>query len=333
MYEGKTIGVVVPAYNEAGFVGDVIDTVPDFVDRVYAIDDRSTDGTWAEIQEHASAVNERRQNTAVTDGGAVFDTRVVPLRNDENRGVGGTIKHGYRRALRDGVDVVAVMNGDGQMDPDILHRIIDPVVHGEVEYAKGNRLVYREYRRGMSTWRFFGNSILSFLTKIASGYWKTMDPQNGYTAISREALERLELNEVYDDYGFCNDVLVRLNVHGMRVADVAMPAVYGDEKSSIKYSTFIPKLSTLLLQDFLWRLKVKYLVRDFHPLALCYFLGAFAAVVGAGAFGYAGVRARDSTLVPNLLSLLLVTVGGALLVLAMVLDMQANVHLEQQVYR
>lgn len=179
MYKGKKIGVVVPAYEEEGFVGGVIETVPSFVDRVYVVDDGSTDNTWREIREAARQENDAHARTLTSGGTAVFERPVVPLRNDRNRGVGGSIKHGYSRALRDDIDVIAVMNGDGQMDPAILDRIVDPVVEGRTDFAKGNRLLFREFREGMSRWRFFGNSLLTLLTKVASGYWKTMDPQNG----------------------------------------------------------------------------------------------------------------------------------------------------------
>ncbi|WP_231741299.1 glycosyltransferase family 2 protein [Halorubrum sp. CBA1125] len=277
MYEGATIAVVIPAYNEAGFVGDVIETVPGFVDRVYVVDDCSTDGSWAEIRETLSGLegSERpggplrpltdgsgpawRDRIVARDartGTALPDRRIVALRHRENTGVGGAIKTGYRNAMADdaGVDVVAVMNGDGQMDPGILDRIIDPVVRGDSHYAKGNRLRHTEYRRQMSVWRTFGNFLLTGLTRIASGYWRMMDPQNGYTAISRQALDRVDFESLYEDYGFCNHLLVRLNRQGMRIADVPMRAVYGDETSHIRYGTFVPTLSLLLLRSYLGRL-------------------------------------------------------------------------------
>jgi hypothetical protein len=226
------------------------------------------------------------------------------------------------------------MGGDGQMDPDILDRIITPVVEGEADYAKGNRLLSREYRDGMSRWRFFGNAILTGLTKIASGYWKTMDPQNGYTAISEYALENLGVEAMYEYYGYCNDVLVRLNAKGMRVADVAMPAKYGDEESNIQYPTYIRKVSGMLLGDFLWRLKVKYLVTDFHPLALFYLFGA--ATVGLGGAGlvwsvYSKLTYGNPIFVPGALSLLIVSVGSVCLMLAVVFDMQAKEGREIQI--
>lgn len=336
MREGHTVGVVVPAYNEQEFVGRVIETIPAFVDRIYVVDDCSTDGTWAEIRRHATTVD-RSVDAAVTipDGGTAFARRVVPIRHERNRGVGGAIKTGYRRARADGIDVTAVMAGDGQMDPDQLARLIDPVIDGSADYAKGNRLLCRDFCASMSSWRLFGNGLLTLLTKVATGYWRTTDPQNGYTTISYAALSELDLSTLYDDYGFANDLLVRLNAHGMCVADVAMPAVYGDERSTIRYSQFVPALSVLLLRGFLWRLKTKYLVREFHPLVFLYTLGA----LGIGGAGANAIRAlfsaddSDSRAVRVGIATLTAVVGWMCVFLAMALDREENGRLEIQRYR
>jgi glycosyltransferase involved in cell wall biosynthesis len=328
MYRRTTVGVVVPAYNEEGLVGDVIETIPEFVDRIYAVDDCSTDGTWSEMKAAATRVNRSREpqlaGPAETDGGPRFEPRIVPIRHTSNRGVGGTVMTGYERALEDGMDVVAVMNGDGQMDPEILTDIVDPVVSGEADYAKGNRLLGPDSRAGMSRWRFFGNTLLTTLTKVSSGYWKMMDAQNGYTAISSEALDAIGPTSFYSDYGFLNDVLVKLNAYGFTVTDVPMRAVYGEESSSIRYHRFVPGLSWLLLRNFLWRLKVKYLVYDFHPLALLYFLGAGTTVLGA-----AVAVSASAPVSPALTDgLILAVLGCFALVFAMVFDMRENEDLE-----
>ncbi len=343
MYRGKTVGVVVPAYNEEGFVGDVIDSLPEFVDKVYVVDDCSTDGTWKEVQRHAAKANARRSDPPIpdggvgsnddveADGGVSLDSRVTTIRHDENSGVGAAIKTGYARAREAGLDVTAVINGDGQMDPDILDRIIDPVVNGEADYSKGNRLLSASHRDGMSSWRLFGNSILTFLTKIASGYWRMVDPQNGYTAISLRALERLDVDNLYDEYGFLNDVLVKLNTHGFRVADVPMEAHYGNEQSNIKYADFIPRLSLLLFRNFLWRLKMKYLVYDFHPLVLLYTFGALSSLSGVALAGVT-LTGMDSVVTGSALSILLVLFGGTLCTLAMIFDKQHNENLERRTW-
>lgn len=356
MYREHTVGVVVPAYDEEGFVGEVIDTMPEFVDRVYVIDDQSTDGTWKEIQKHADRTNERARQRGIVavdenlkqvdppadnesisveaDGGLQFDPQVVPIQHDENRGVGGAIKTGYLRALDDKIDITAVMGGDGQMDPNILHRFLNPIVNGEADYAKGNRLLSKEYREGMPTFRFIGNSMLTFLTKIASGYWKTMDPQNGYTAISRYGLKNVGIEDMYEYYGYCNDLLVKLNTKGMSVADIGSTIKYGDEESNIKYSTYIRRVSLMLLQNFLWRLKVKYLVLDFHPLALFYLFGAGTATLGVlGGLWSLFVKFAngDPIFVRASLSIMLFTVGSMFTMFAMLFDMRVNENKEVQI--
>ncbi|WP_245758001.1 glycosyltransferase family 2 protein [Natronobacterium haloterrestre] len=331
MYKGKSIAVVVTAYQEASFVGRVIETVPEFVDRIYAVDDASPDDSWEVITRVAERINESTEpghELAVADGGD--GRRVVPIRHDENRGYGTAVKTGYRRAAADGIDVVAVMNGDGQMDPEILDRIIDPVVTGEADYAKGNRLLYPEDREGMSTFRFVGNAMLTGLSKFASGYWTIGDPQNGYTAISREAIEELDLEEITDEYGFLNHILTHLNVEGLRVADVAMSAVYGDEESSIEYTSFVRYVSLLLLQSFLWRLKRRYVVEGFHPAVVFY--GTGTAGMAGGAAGLAGAMRRllrgEDALAESVASFATMLLGVCSLATAIRMDAEESEHLE-----
>ncbi len=352
MYRDHTVGVVIPAYNEEGFIGDVIRDMPAYVDRMFVVDDCSTDGTWDEVL--AAAREDRKQfvpgdaaeegRVAVTDGGGSLGGRavrhdligrVVPIEHEKNLGAGGAIKTGYLAARDDEMDVTATVDGDGQMDLYQMTKLLDPIVEGEADYSKGNRLLYKEYRKEMPKFRFLGNSILTFLTKIASGYWKTMDPQNGYTAISGYALDNVGIESMYEYYGYCNDLLVKLNAKGMRVADVAMPAVYGDEESSIQYSTYIRKVSAMLLRNFLWRWKTKYLVLDFHPLALFYLFGAATAglgVMGGGWSLFAKFALGDPLFIRATSSLLLFSVGSMFIMFAMLFDMQVNKDSEIQVY-
>jgi glycosyltransferase involved in cell wall biosynthesis len=257
MFESKHIGVVVPAYNEELLIGKVLETMPPYVDKIIVVDDASKDGTKAIVKRHMDV-----------------DSRLILVEHDRNRGVGGAIISGYKRSLEEGMDVVAVMAGDGQMDPEDLPRILTPVARNEADYTKGNRLFRGESWQIIPHYRYLGNSMLSLLTKIASGYWHVADSQSGYTAISRLALARLNLEDVYCGYGMPNDILIKLNIHNFKVRDVSIRPVYNQgERSGIKLYRVIPKISWLLYKGFFRRLFEKYVIRDFHPLVFFYILG------------------------------------------------------------
>lgn len=311
MYKEHTIGVVVPAYNEQKLIGETLASIPGYVDRIYVVDDASIDDTTERIQEFCKDKDER----------------VVFIKHEQNGGVGAAIVSGYKRALEDEIEITVVMAGDNQMDPEQLPNLLDPIVEGRADYTKGNRLLSREYRRGMTKWRFFGNSLLTLLTKIGSGYWQLMDPQNGYAAISKNALERISLDSIYPWYGYCNDLLVKLNVYGFRVRDIVMPAKYGREESGIRYSVYIPKVSWMLLKSFFWRLKMKYVVLSFHPLVFFYLFGIILTPMGLlgvlYSLYYKFVQGGD-LFIRLVLSFLLFIVGVQFLLFAMQFDMQVN---------
>ncbi len=307
-YRGSSIAVVVPAYNEELLIGDTLAGIPDFVGRVYVVNDCSTDRTQEVVAYYAA-----------------HDPSVIPILHEKNQGVGAAIITGYRRAMKDGMDCVAVMAGDHQMDPDFLPALIDPIIDKKCDYTMGNRLISMEYSKGMSKWRYIGNATLTMLTKIASGYWQMMDPQNGYTVISKRALERINLTGIYPRYGYCNDLLVKLNVVGFRVINVPHPARYGMEKSKIKYSTYIYRVSWLLLKDFLWRLKMKYVVLNFHPLVFFYVAGAIFTIFGVlgGIFSlYYKFVEGHPIFVPLILSIIVFGMGIQAMFFAMFYDMQ-----------
>jgi glycosyltransferase involved in cell wall biosynthesis len=269
MYLSKQIAVVVPAHNEEKLIGRVIQTMPGFVDRIYVVDDCSSDETRQEVRR----LTEEAQ----------FSGRVVLIEHASNQGVGGAIVTGYKRAIADQMDVVAVMAGDAQMAPDDLEQVIGPVVRDEADYVKGNRLFTGEAWTKIPRYRYLGNASLSLLTKIASGYWHIADSQTGYTAISREALETIPIRKLYRRYGYPNHLLVMLNVYNFRVCDVPVQPVYNiGEKSGIRLRIVIPRMSWLLLKQFLWRMKEKYVIRDFHPLLFFYAFGVvlFLACLG-----------------------------------------------------
>ncbi len=310
MYKNKKIAVVVPAYKEEELIEETLSSIPEYVDRIYAVDDGSPDRTYEVMRKIAEE-----------------DPRIICMKHEENGGVGVAIVTGYKKALQDRMDIAVVMAGDNQMNASFLPDLLEPIINGRADYVKANRLLSPRYRIGMGKWRFFGNSILTFLTKIASGYWQIMDPQNGYTAISRNALERLELDSIYPWYGYCNDILVKLNVYGLRVVDVPVPARYGSEKSSIKYSTYIVKISLMLLKNFFWRLKMKYIILSFNPLVFFYILGIILTpigfITGVYALHYKYILG-GSLFVRGVLSLLIFIIGIQFLSFAMLYDMQMD---------
>ncbi len=266
MYRNQRIAVVVPAYNEETQITRVIETMPDFIDTIVIVNDKSRDRTAEVVRSHP------RHASGMVH---LIDHEVI-------QGVGGAIASGYRYARDNDYDVAVVMAGDGQMDPADLPAILDPVIDDEADYTKGNRLVTGEAFRKIPKIRFFGNSALSLFTKIASGYWHVADSQTGYTAINRVALKAIDWDSMYKRYGQPNDLLVKLNVAGMRVVDVPIEPVYNvGEKSGIRVRKVVFTIGSLLVRLFFWRLKEKYIIRNFHPLVFFYAFGFFSLMLSA----------------------------------------------------
>ena len=309
MLECKRVAVVVPAHDEEQLVATTLGGIPGFVDAVVVVDDGSNDATAERVR-------------------AFGDPRVELLVHERNRGVGAAIVTGYKRALEDGADVVCVIAADNQMDVGDLATLVTPVARGEVDYAKANRLFTGQAWDLIPHTRYLGNAILSMLTKIASGYWHVADSQSGYTAIARDTLAVLDLDRVYTGYGFPNDLLVHLNVVGARVRDYPSRPVYGvGERSGIRYRKVAPRISWLLLKGFFWRLREKYVIRDFHPLIFFYAFGLLATFAGLVlgvvevVYRIAGDPVSVGTVV--LIALLLIS-GSQFTLFAMWFDMESN---------
>jgi glycosyltransferase involved in cell wall biosynthesis len=309
MIAGKTVAVVVPAYNEAALIGETIAGIPSFVDRIVVVDDCSQDGTA-----------ERARSFA--------DPQIEVVVHERNRGVGAAIVTGYKRSLAERMDITAVMAGDNQMDPEELRTIADPVIAGAADYAKANRLINRAAWEVIPRNRYLGNAVLSLLTKIASGYWHVADSQAGFTAISLPTLERLDLDRIYTRYGFPNDLLVHLNVINARVRDVPSRPIYNvGEESGIRLRKVVPRISWLLLKGFFWRMREKYVIRDFHPLVFFYLLGIVMLLAGIGL----GIAETVLRIVGNaipaatiVLVALLLIAGSQFTLFAMWFDMESN---------
>ena len=301
MLDGKRVAVVVPAFDEEQLIGTTLAGIPEFVDKVIVVDDASRDGT---------------ATAAATTG----DGRVEVVTHERNEGVGAAILSGY--------DVTCVMAADNQMDPADLEAIAGPVARGEVDYAKANRLFTGRAWELIPRTRYLGNAVLSLLTKIASGYWHVADSQSGYTAVGRDTLELLDLDRIYRRYGFPNDMLVHLNVINARVRDVPSQAVYGvGETSGIRLRRVIPSISWLLVKAFFWRMREKYVIRDFHPLVFFYVFGILFSLIGLvlgttvtilRAFG------NELTVATVVLVALLLIAGLLFTLFAMLFDMESN---------
>jgi glycosyltransferase involved in cell wall biosynthesis len=308
MYKGLKISVVVPAFNEERLVAETIRSMPELVDHVFVIDDCSADGT----SEAAKSVD---------------DPRVEVIRHEVNTGVGGAIITGHRRAMEVGGDIDVVMAGDAQMDPRYLPALLDPIADEGYGFTKANRFFGFESFHGMPLHRVFGNVILSFLTKVASGYWNLFDPQNGYTAIRQDVLARLPLDKIAKRYQFENDLLVHLAILSVRAKDVPIPAKYGAEISTMRLSRVAREISTLLFRRFWQRIWWKYVLWSFSPIALLLFSGLGLMLFGLGWGIFATVSALNAnspTAGTVLLAVTPMMTGVYMLIQALILDIQAT---------
>jgi glycosyltransferase involved in cell wall biosynthesis len=248
MWRNARIAVVVPAYNEAEHIELVLRSVPAYVDDILVVDDGSVDLTALRAE-------------------SVADPRVRVLRHAQNAGVGMALCSGYRHALADGADVVAVMAGDGQMHPEDLAALLEPIVTGQADYAKGDRLSHPDVLDRMPRLRWLGNHVLSFFTRRATGL-AVRDSQCGYTALHRRFGERLAWHELWRGYGYPNDLLGRLAEAGARVCDVVVRPVYADEKSGIGLRHALFVIPFVLTRVLLRRWRFLFAQRDHNALSL-----------------------------------------------------------------
>ncbi len=312
MINKKTIAVVVPCYNEETQIGVVIDTMPDFVDRIVVVNDCSKDRTAEIVQGYIGRdqaqtaviprlpaeieptffnradivvlemrkAEEKKYHAHVIVNDNDTD-RIVLINNVKNQKAGGALRVGYKWCRDHGIDCTAVMAGDAQMDPAELYGICSPVVFDGIDYVKGNRLRHKASRIMVPKKRYFGNSVLSAMTKVASGYWSVSDTQTGYTAISLSALNAIDLYDIYHTYGVPNDILIKLNIARCTLREIPIKPVYAvGEQSKMKIGKVIPTVSWLLIKGFFKRITKKYLLNDFHPIFLFYFLGLIASLAG-----------------------------------------------------
>jgi glycosyltransferase involved in cell wall biosynthesis len=270
MYNSHVIIVCVPAYNEEARIANVIRAMPDFVDHIIVVDDKSVDRTL-----------EVAQNTP--------DPRLILIASPVNQGVGGSVIAAYTRALalpaaQENNAIAVKMDGDGQMRPEHLTLLLNKIIDEKFDYAKGNRFFETTYLRQMPRLRILGNIGMTFLTKLASGYWNIFDPQNGYTAITSRALRSLPLGKLHRRYFFENDMLIHLNIDHRRVADAPIPAHYAAERSKLSITRATASFPFLILRGGLTRIFQKYILRDFSPIAL-FLITGFLLLLWSFIFG------------------------------------------------
>ena len=291
----KNISVIIPSYKVVKHILDVIDGIGPEVSRIYVVDDCCPEGTGAFVQRNSK------------------DSRVVVIFHKENQGVGGAVMTGYQAAIDDGMEVIVKVDGDGQMDPALIPLFALPILAGEADYTKGNRFYDLEEIRAMPKIRLYGNAVLSFMTKISSGYWNIFDPTNGYTAIHRDVARHLPFNKISRRYFFETDTLFRLNLLRAVVVDIPMDAKYGDEVSNLKISKVIGEFFVKHVRNFSKRIFYNYYLRDMSlasielPLGLILFI--FGIIFGAYNWVLSVISGQSSSSGTVMLSALPVIVG------------------------
>ncbi len=299
------IAVIVPSYNVNAHIEGVIRGMPSLVDKIIVVDDCSRDNTSDIV---------RRMN----------DPRVTLIRHEKNQGVGGAVLTGYAEAARLGADILVKMDGDGQMKPDYLPRLITPLERGRAHYAKGNRFSDAEALERMPALRRFGNAWLSFFTKVVSGYWNTFDVTNGFTALRTSVYRRLDKKAVAKNYFFETSMLVELNIIGARVVDVEMPPFYENEHSHLSVSRVAAYFPLLLIKSFFRRFYRKYVLRDFNILTICFMVGLplflFGMTYGLSLWLNPPVLGQPTPAGTVMLAALPIIIGFQLLLTALILD-------------
>jgi len=314
MYKEKKISLVIPAHNEEKLIVPTLKGVPKLIDRIYVIDDASTDNMFNVVLEMQKK-----------------DKRIRVIRHHKNQGVGIGIIHGYKKSSEEGYDIAVVVGGDNQMDLLEVTRFLDPIINNEADYTKGNRFMHGSAFKNMPGKRFVGNSVLSFLTKFASGYWKLFDTQDGYTAISKEMIDKADWSKAMVGYGYVSDFIILLNVYNARIKDVPRKAIYlhGERQSQIKIVKYMLKVGPRVIKKFFWRLNNKYIFQDFHPLIFMYYFGMLFLLIGFILAIKIFINGLTGNVSPNqaiLASLLLIS-GLQFFLFAVFFDMENNKHL------
>jgi dolichol-phosphate mannosyltransferase len=307
MYHDLRIAVIVPAFCEASRITETVTGLPDWVDHIVAVDDASTDGTYEVLKN-------------------LRDPRLILLKLPVNGGVGAATLAGFEKAMELLSDVLVKMDGDGQMDPVRLPMLIDPIRRREADYVKGSRFVHSRELEQMPSVRRIGNIGLSFMTKLASGYWGVFDPSNGYVAIHTTVARLLDHDRLHKRFFFESSVLLELGLQRAVVRDAYMPARYGDKTSTLSERRALFEFPLLLLKGFFRRLMIQYFVRDFNAVSLFLVFGVIATVFGTLWGAYHWIEAVHKGTVAStgtvMIAVLPIILGIQFLLQAAVLDIQ-----------
>lgn len=262
MIDNHKIACVIPCYKEKNHILDVLHKIPSFIDLIFVIDDNCPDKTGEYVLEKN------------------HDSRVNVIHLESNLGVGGATVAGYKEAIKNNADIIVKLDGDGQMDPLYIEKIISPILTKKCDYSKGNRFFFIDDMKSMPKRRIFGNICLTFLSKFSSGFWEISDPTNGYTAIHKLALKSLNLDKISKGYFFESDILCKLYLIRAKVLDVPITANYGDEESGINIIKIIPLFLRLHTYSFFKRILVIYFLRDFNFYSLNLLFGIMLMLFG-----------------------------------------------------
>ena len=259
MIKNKKIAVVIPSYRVKNFLREVVLSLPEFIDFVIVVDDKCPEESYKEVEN--------------------LD-KVFIIHHEINQGVGGAVVSGYKKAIELNADIVVKIDGDGQMDSNYILPLITLLLENKADYTKGNR--FRDFKalKSMPKIRLFGNSVLSFLIKMASGYWSMMDPTNGFTAITKETLLDLDLDKLSKRYFFESDMLINLNIENKVVRDISIPAKYGDEESNLDIKKVVIKFPPKIIKGLSKRLFLKYFIYNFNMASIYMILGVPLLIFG-----------------------------------------------------
>ena len=301
------VGVVVPAYNEENLISKTLSTIPTFVDHIIVVNDASTDNTLKIAQKFAKK-----------------DSRIVFINNTKNSGLGYGLKKGLKKGVELGCDRLAIMAGDAQMDPNYLNKLLDAIDEHQVDYVKANRFMDYEALQAMPKYRKFGNILVTMLTKFATGYYTIFDTQNGYAVYTKDVIERMPWQLVGDRYEYENTILIALSIINAKVKDYPIPAVYGQEKSTIKLFSTVSRVLKILFFGFWKRIYYKYVIYGFHPIALFVLAGTILNSIGIIAAIFLLVSKIAYSITPSAASVMLVALplilGMQMLFTALILD-------------